>query len=277
MKICAITMVYRDYWALAQWVKHHSALVGLENLYIVAHGKDEKIDQIAQGANVITVPRDTLEGFDLVRGRLLNGLQASLSQVFEWVIRTDADELIVYDPERYSCLSDILTGRENAAVFALGCDLYQLESGYELAFAGHYSKAFAVTDDTRLFLHGVRVRKGLVAKYPYQMPPGLYLLHLKYADLSQTAISNQHRENIANQDGHGLPGVAWKDTKKETEKVYNQLLTKESTDFRNAESVAYDKLGSNPIRDAEKRAVRCRKLRFDYKTQPPVWFPNLES
>ena len=40
MKICALTMVYRDYWALRQWYRHYGDLVGAQNLYIVAHGPD---------------------------------------------------------------------------------------------------------------------------------------------------------------------------------------------------------------------------------------------
>ena len=63
MKICAITMVYRDYWALSQWYAHYGRLVGFDNLYVVAHGADPEIAQICPRASVITVPRDSLEGF----------------------------------------------------------------------------------------------------------------------------------------------------------------------------------------------------------------------
>jgi len=78
MKICAITMVYRDYWALSQWYAHYSRHLGSDHLYIVAHGHDPKISELCPRANVVTVPRDDLAGFDRVRGHLLNGLQDGL-------------------------------------------------------------------------------------------------------------------------------------------------------------------------------------------------------
>ena len=38
MKICALTMVYRDYWALSRWYAHHGHELGSENLIVVRMG-----------------------------------------------------------------------------------------------------------------------------------------------------------------------------------------------------------------------------------------------
>ena len=59
MNICAITMVYKDYWALSQWYLHYGRLVGFDNLYVVAHGADPEIARLCPRATVITVPRET--------------------------------------------------------------------------------------------------------------------------------------------------------------------------------------------------------------------------
>ena len=69
MKICAVTMVYRDHWALSQWYRHHARLLGVENLYVVAHGADPEIARLCPGASVITIPRDDLSSFDRTRAR----------------------------------------------------------------------------------------------------------------------------------------------------------------------------------------------------------------
>ena len=91
MRISAITMVYRDYWALSQWYAHYSRHLGSEHLYIVAHGHDPRVSELCPRANVVTVPRDDLSGFDRVRGHLLNGLQDGLGAIYDWVIRTDGE------------------------------------------------------------------------------------------------------------------------------------------------------------------------------------------
>ena len=52
MNICAITMVYKDYWALSQWYAHYGRMLGFDNLYIVAHGADAKIASLCPRATV---------------------------------------------------------------------------------------------------------------------------------------------------------------------------------------------------------------------------------
>ena len=68
-------MVYCDHWALSQWYKHYARQLGVENLYIIAHGRDDRIDDICPGANVITIPREDLNRFGWSRGEVLNEFQ----------------------------------------------------------------------------------------------------------------------------------------------------------------------------------------------------------
>ncbi len=276
MKVCAMTMVYQDHWALAQWVKHYSQLVGLEHLYIVAHGKDERVDQIAKGANIITIPRDTLEGFDSTRSRILNGLQASLSNVFDWVVRVDVDELIVLDTSIYKTLQSALQNCTKDAVFAVGCDLAQNDTGYDVLFTGHYSKAFAVSDDTRLFRHGVKLRSKLIDRYSFQKPQGIYLVHLKYANVDELIKANAHRSTVANGEGRGLPGKDWQQADKRAELFFAKLADMQNIPWSDASSDAHSRLSVDPIRDTEQSIVRARSLRFKQKTTPPTWFPKLD-
>ena len=113
-------MVHKDYWALRQWYRHYSNALGAENLFVVAHGPDPVVQEICPAASVITIPRDRLQGFDHWRGRLLNGIQRGLLEIYDWVIRTDADELICVDPQLWSSLPKMLAAQEASAIFALG-------------------------------------------------------------------------------------------------------------------------------------------------------------
>ena len=219
MKVCAITMVYRDYWALSQWYAHYSRHLGSEHLYIVAHGRDPKVSALCPRANVITIPRDTLASFDRMRGQLLNSIQDGLGVAYDWVIRTDADELICLDPAHHDSF-DTLFRDHNAlrSLFALGMNIAEDIEDDELSdadavltkrahavFSGHYSKAWAVKRGTHLIRHGI----GLTTDATFTLPKGVYLAHLKYANINALTEANTHRVRIAGGTEEGLPGKAW--------------------------------------------------------------------
>ncbi len=81
--------------------------LGAENLFIIAHGQDDWISELCPRAHVVVAPRDNLARFDQKRGQMLNAVQDELGEIFDWVIRTDADELICLDPSRFGSLSEM--------------------------------------------------------------------------------------------------------------------------------------------------------------------------
>ncbi|MEP4195490.1 MAG: glycosyltransferase family 2 protein [Aliishimia sp.] len=284
MKVCAITMVYRDYWALTQWYRHYGALLGPEHLYIVSHGFDPRYSDMCPGANIITIPRDDLTGFDKVRGQMLNSFQDGLGQIYDWVIRTDTDELICVDPEIAPTLQDFLARQTAPALFALGLNVIELPDDMTLGdanvfdtrkhcvFTGHYSKAFAVRDSVALMRHGVQVRQPRVKRFPFVMPEGCYLAHLKFANSDALKEANQHRMEIAALPGKGMPGPAWEDAE---DAATDFLARAEAMPFKpweDGRAKAFEKLSSNPVRDQNDRLVRARTVRFKFRTKLPDWF-----
>ena len=196
MNICAITMVYKDYWALSQWYAHYGRMLGFDNLYIVAHGADAKVASLCPRATVITVPRETLEGFDRRRGQVLNSFADGLAVSFDWVIRTDADELICYDPALYTSLHAVLETATAKSMFALGLNVAETLEDDVLAegqmalghrrtavFSGHYSKAWVTKRGTGLWRHGIWVGPKRIETAVFDLPRGVYLMHLKYANI----------------------------------------------------------------------------------------------
>lgn len=112
MNLAFLTMVWRDYWLLQKWVDHNAALVPRRSLYVVNHGGDPEIDRIAEGCNVIHVPRDGVT-LDLTRRRwdLVGGITNGLLAFHDLVVCTDVDELLVYVGGQGSLL-DHLARRE---------------------------------------------------------------------------------------------------------------------------------------------------------------------
>jgi glycosyl transferase family 2 len=284
MKICAITMVYRDYWALSQWYAHYGRHLGESNLFIVAHGSDPLVQQMCPKASVITLPRDSLKGFDRVRNAMLNSLQNALGHVYDWVIRTDTDELICLDPDLYGSFDDMLTKQDASAVIALGLNVVELDGEADLpdtdnalskrsnaVFSGHYSKAWAVNQAVALDRHGIRVRPASVAEFKCVMPKGVFLTHLKFANRLAMKVANAERKMIATSGERGLPGKSWQSADQRAGKFLKDVAEMPLITWNDAMPRAFDKL-KTPVRNQKEGLIRSQSLRFDFRTVLPDWF-----
>ncbi|MEP2714902.1 glycosyltransferase family 2 protein [Pseudophaeobacter sp.] len=287
MNICAITMVHQDYWALSQWFRHYSRQLGAENLFVVAHGADPQVAEICPGASVLTVPRDRLQGFDHWRGRMLNGFQQGLLELYDWVIRTDADELICVDPKRWGSLPQMLEQQEAPALFALGFNLFDFSDAQggdqtgsvfarhgDVVFTGHYSKAWAVRRPIGLRRHGLQLRPARLADFPFVMPRGAYLAHLKFANGQALTDMTEVRHEVGNSKGPGTPGKAWRQAAQEAEAKLQQAQGFDALPWEVAEAEAWEAL-QTPVRDEAKSVLRCKSLRFEHRTVLPDWFASL--
>ena len=286
MNVCALTMVYRDHWALAQWYAHYARMVGAENLYVVSHGYDAAVKSICPKASVITVPRDDLTHFDLERSHLLNAFQNALGRSFDWVIRTDVDELICLDPDVYPTLADLLRDQSANALFALGMNVVEVPGDIVLSsgaaalsnrtnaeFSGHYSKAWVRRRGTALMRHGVWVKPRKVLQFPFVMPRGVYLAHLKFANIRELELSNRHRIAMASSDALGLPGKSWRYAEKKAEAFRRKFIAKPHVDWATGEAQAYADL-QTPKRSVAEGLVQVRSLQFKFRTRLPAWFAD---
>jgi hypothetical protein len=283
MKIAAITMVYRDHWALSEWYRHYADRIGAEHLFIFAHGKDDHIASICPQANIMTIPRDDLSGFDRIRGEVMNGLHQGLSNLYDWVIRTDADELICTDPSVYPNFLDLFREHDDQdALFALGFDVVETETDAAIqpgvfktrrhaGFTGHYSKTFA-TKGLPLALHGVRVPKRRLHSFEYCLPRGAYLAHLKYANAAALTEANIVRSQVANSGGKGLPGAAWSEADADAEKFLRDFASKAAVSWHDARDEAYHAITAEPVKLDGRRVIRSKSLRFQTRTILPDWF-----
>lgn len=280
MKICAVTMVYRDHWALSQWYAHYAAMLGPEHLYIVAHGPDPEIAQLCPGASILTIPRDDVSGFERQRIKFLHGLQLGFRHLYDWVIRTDADELICLDRELYGSLHDMIERHHDApSLFALGLDLVEQADdppihGTEPVFEkrrmvrpyGHYSKAFATRGTLALGWHGVIMRGDKVADYPFVLPKGIYMVHLKYANAHALEVANEHRVEVASVSG---VGKNWLKAPERAQRYFRECRALPLTEFDPLVVRVRDETLATVKRDAERGIVRARSSKFDHLARLP--------
>ena len=283
MKVCAITMVYRDHWALGQWYAHYAAMLGPQNLYVVAHGADAEIAGLCPGASIITIPREDLSKFEGRRISFLHGLQQGFLHLYDWVIRTDADELVCADPRFFASVPDALKAHGDApTVFSLGLDIIEQPNDQPLVVHdpvfskrraarpyGHYSKAFAARTVNALAWHGVRVRAEKVPTYPYVLPRGLYMAHLKYANLEALHLANEVRVEVAAVSG---VGNNWRKAPERADKYFRECAQLPFADFDVLMPEVYEATLRNVKRDVEKGLVRSKSEKFFHMTRLPDWF-----
>lgn len=284
MRICAVTMVYRDYWALSQWFAHFATALGAENLFIVSHGPDPHIHALCPGASVITIPRDDLTQFDKLRNRFLNQLQNGLSHCYDWVIRTDADELVILDPRKFSSFADFFAKQDGGAVFGLGMEVVEMRGDAKIrdhepalaqrrnvVFTGHYSKAWAVRHKIGMDRHGIELRPRQLRRFSFVMPRGVYIAHLKFANKVALGLADDIRTAVAHSPGKGLPGTAWSDAQRQSRRQFNRFSKLPLQPWDTAEDEAWTAL-QTPIRDESSGIMRAKSLRFDFRSELPEWF-----
>lgn len=190
---CAVTMVRDDEFFLRIWLDYYGGHLGLENCYVINHGRGDAVAKLAKGANIIGLPGDPHKNFDAKRWRLLNGIVTGLRGYYGHVIVGDVDELVVVDPASGKTLLEFLERRRTNRVFTpLGLEVVQrldiedqpitdkvLGPRAHVRLAPHYSKPCVISTATKI------ARGGHYTQYDQlNVPDNLYLFHLKFCDFA---------------------------------------------------------------------------------------------
>lgn len=284
MQACALTMVYRNYWALGQWYRHYGEMLGPERLYIIAHGADPEIKEICPDAQIWTIPRETIHNFDRRREHMLNACLNALGETYDWVVRTDADELICLDPGIHPSLSSLLNKAQTPALFAVGLNLIEAAEDPELGpnapvlrhrrhalFSGQYSKAWIGKKGTQLLAHGVRDKPGKPGTYKYDLPLGVFLIHLKYANLAVLEADNDVRQAVVRQAKGKLPGYAWQHADAHSRTYLEKFKARPERDWTEAVPQARAALIETHTR-GNRGLIQSSWYDPEYRVVLPNWF-----
>ncbi|GGE22671.1 hypothetical protein GCM10011360_08950 [Primorskyibacter flagellatus] len=202
---CAVTMVRDDLFFLRIWLDYYGGQFGLENCYVINHGRGEGVAEMARGANVIGLPGDHHKNFDAKRWRLLNGLLAGLRNYYTHVVIGDVDEIVVVDPAAGRGLLEFLERRRSNRVFTpLGLEIVHIVDEEpdpitgpvigprrHVRLAGHYSKPCVISAAVKV------ARGGHYTTFPELIAPEyLYLFHLKYCDFPTYAEVMDRRNAV---------------------------------------------------------------------------------
>ncbi|MDK3073033.1 hypothetical protein QO034_07925 [Sedimentitalea sp. JM2-8] len=213
----ALTMVRDDVFFLKAWLRHYGGLFGRENCYVVNHGRGADVAELARGCNIIGIPGDAHKNFDMKRWRMLNNMVMGLRCYYHHVIVGDVDELVVLDPASGTDLLSFLQGvPANRVLTPLGLEVIHridlepepvtqaiLGPRRHVRPAPHYSKPCVVSVGTKVS------RGGHFTRYErLHAPEHLYLLHLKFCDLTAYSTAMNRRNAVAASTGTGVRDAA---------------------------------------------------------------------
>ena len=200
--ICAITMVRDDHFYFQIWMKHYSSLVGRDNLYVLVHGDDSRILELAAGANIIRVPAlefdsVTKPDFDKKRFFLINGIANGLSSYYNYVIVTDCDEMLVVDPILNTNIYDYLNERADAStITALGLNIFHkiseepkpLNTDAPILSQRNYCQVDPLNTKPIITKRVIQRSEGNHASNDPKLyiGDGLFIFHLKFVDVNLT-------------------------------------------------------------------------------------------
>jgi len=245
-----VTMAYQDYFFLQRWYDYYCAQVGSRNLFVFSHGNDPRHRDIAQGANVINLPRDaTMFKFDRRRWRMLGHFASGMLEFYDWMIVADVDEIVIVDPGVSRTLgehmSNVYGSRETAPrnISPLCLELIHRPDLEPLAITPdatilsrrrifrpnrNYSKPCLVGAPVAFGPGGHRNTLG-----PRHLPDDLYTLHLKFFDrdtMERVASARRHLVQEAERAGAQPDGI---NTWNNTIRAYEAIVAQTTLDGEN--------------------------------------------
>ncbi len=215
----AVLTVARDEAAmLPRWVAHYGSHVGVENLVVIDDNtSDGSTDDLP--CTVLRIPGFGPKGFEARRIRLVSGLASGLLQVYDVVIFVDVDEFLVPDPAQFEGLKDYFRQRPHDVMAPLALNVVHhvgaegpLRQGRPVLAQRQFAKFAPVMCKPSMkridapwaaASHGVRA--------PYAVDPGIFMLHLKFADRDLLQEAADRRNALAARDGRGS-NASWQYT-----------------------------------------------------------------
>lgn len=200
----AVTMAYQDHFFLERWVDYYGRQFGREHLYILSHGGDPEHRRIAEGANVIALPRDpTLFRLTRRRWMLKSSFASGMLRYYNWIIVGDVDEIVIVDPDVAPDLVTYLGRYTNAkstpaSLCPFGVEMiHNPEAERDPILPGepilsrrrvfranaNYAKPCVIRKETMFTIGGHANNH-----QPRVLDPHLYLLHLRFVDY-QTSVA----------------------------------------------------------------------------------------
>lgn len=209
-KVAVITTVRDDDFFLRKWVDYYGGFFGREALYVINHGNQQAVREIAEGTNLFPIPDTNRKNFNPKRWRTQNALVSGLRQWYDHIIVCDVDEFIVMDPASGHDLGSFLAqARKRTVRTAIGLEIAHLRDrepqGIEISILGPrryaqlnpwYCKPCIISRPCKLSRGG-----HFAAHDTLNVEEHLFLFHMKYCDFDLYADTLNRRNEMVQSMG----------------------------------------------------------------------------
>jgi len=212
MPNAAVTFVYNESVNLPIWVKYYGENFGFENLFVIDRSSVDGSTEGLGAVNVIKIPRPEFD--EDSKTNLMSSFQSGLTSCYDCVVTTDADEIIVPDPDKYKNLSEYISKLNDDYVNAIGVDVVHM-----LTEEAPLDLSRPILSQRRFGRFAAPECKQLISKIPTRWLPGLHssnkapkfdpdliLFHLKLMDygfaMKRQIINQETKWSKASLDHH---------------------------------------------------------------------------
>ncbi len=187
MRLAALTMAYNEpVWA-GTWARFYARQVGAANCFLLDHGSDDGSTE-GLGIHVERLARSALD--EDARAATVSAVTRELLRVYDAVVHSDVDELVVADPRVHRDLLAYAEASAAEVVTAVGFDVQHLPgeepplvSGRPIGEQRHWVRFSAAMCKPSFVRRPVAWSAGFHTCDAPTVTDGLYLFHLRYADL----------------------------------------------------------------------------------------------
>jgi hypothetical protein len=236
-QVLAMTMAHNEGDMLRRWVTYYGGQVGRRNLLVLDHGSTDGSTDELDNVPIVHIPRKvpdrmTPGWFDLQRTRAINRIALGLLAFYDAIIYSDTDEFLIADPAVFGSLLEVVEHHsEEGFIAGVGLNVLHdaehesaldparpvLEQRHVAAVASGYCKPLIRRSQEEWLrgFHGATV--------PYRVIPGLYLLHLKFADVDEQRRRHRDQREFALTTGAGHQSW-WVQPQQQVDKRISSLL-----------------------------------------------------
>lgn len=209
MRILAFTMVYNESENIRCWSDYYQSQLGLDSTLIVDNASDDESVPFIRSQRNLLYPKMVFS--NNLRSSFISQLASSFLLLYDLVIYTDVDEMIVSNPEKYKSLRHYFETNTSSAFTCLGFDLVHI-----------LNEDADLRDEENLLSQRRHIRpirsmcKTLATRRPIRwgggfhtsdarpfVDPDLWLFHTKSADLSRRLRRQAITRTVVRDDNSG--------------------------------------------------------------------------
>jgi len=213
-----MTMARDEADMLPRWIDYYGRQLGFDNLIVLDDNSVDGSTDDLPCTRYRLPPAPWKRRWAKTRARLVNGIADGLLACYDVVLFTDTDEFLVADPAKYSGLVEYLADRHDKPVIApLALELVHnttveppLDPARPLLQQRRFVKFSPGMCKPLLKRTGVPWQHAFHAiRAPFEVDPDLWLLHLKYHDVTVLQRVSEHRRTVHQVEGRGSAASFW--------------------------------------------------------------------